>query len=76
MTKIEKRLDNLEGAAKPDRGHVVLWSDLDQVGVYWDQPFSAKNRRKYTEDDRRELEKNYDDVLVIRYVKDWRSETA
>ena len=69
---INKRLDNLEGAAKPDRGHVVLWADLDQAGVYWDQPLSDPDRRRISEDDRRALEKRHD-VIIVEYVKDWRA---
>lgn len=72
---INKRLDNLEDAALPHRGLVVLWSDLDGDG-YWDQPFSDPDRRRISEDDRRALEKKYADVLIIRYVKNWRSGVA
>jgi len=69
---INKRLDNLEGAAKPDRGHVVLWADLEGDG-YWDQQPYSKDKRRISEDDRRELELRHD-VIIVEYVK--RSEPA
>ena len=72
MKQVNKRLSDLEGAAKPDRGHVVLWSDLDGDG-YWDLPFYNHDRRRISEDDRRELEAEYDDLIVVKYVRDWRA---
>jgi hypothetical protein len=76
MSKINKRLENLEAALKPVKGCVVLYADLDQEDIYWDQPNSAKDQCKYTEDDRRELDVGHDDLIVVRYVKNWRSGEA
>lgn len=64
---INKRLDNLEGAAKPDRGHVVLWADLEGNG-YWDQVSSDPGRRRITEAEKVELEKLHD-LIVVEYVQ-------
>jgi len=72
--KIETRLTDLEDAAKPDRGHVVLWDDLEGDG-YWDQQPYSKDKRKITEAEKVELEKRHD-VIIVEYVKDWRSEPA
>ena len=68
MTKqVEKRLTDLEHSTKPDRGHVVLWSDLDGDG-YWDQVSSDPDRRRISEDDRRALELRHD-VIIVEYVQ-------
>ena len=71
---INKRLNDLEGAAKPVKGYVVLWSDLDGDG-YWDHHFSNPDRRRISEDDRRELAKRHD-VIIVEYVKDWRERST
>ena len=67
MSNINKRLDNLEGAADPHRGYVVLYCDPHQPGIYYDQPASAKDRRKYSEADRRELEGRHN-LILVEYV--------
>ena len=67
MTKqVEKRLTDLEHSTKPDRGHVVLWSD--QAGVYYDQPLSDPDRRRITEAEKVELETRHD-VIIVEYVQ-------
>ncbi len=74
MKQVNKRLDDLEHSTKPVKGLVVLWSDFDLEGVYWDGPFYNHDRRKYSEDDLREFRPGYDDVFIVRYEKNWRSE--
>jgi len=66
---IHKRLDNLEDAAKPDRGLVVLYASLVGDG-YWDQQPYSKDKLKITEAKKRELELRHD-VIVVKYVEDW-----
>jgi len=71
MKQVNKRLDNLEDAAKPGRGYVVLWADLEGDG-YWDQHFSDPDRRRISEDDLRALELR-NNVIIVEYIKDWRA---
>ena len=74
MSNINKRLDNLEGAAKPDRGLVVLWSDLDGNG-YWDHYFSDPDRRRISEDEKQALELRHD-MVIVEYIDEPLPETA
>jgi len=67
---INRRLDNLEAAAKPDRGYVVLYCDPD--GDYWDQTISAKDRRRVSEAEKQALELRHN-VILVEYVNNWRS---
>jgi hypothetical protein len=74
MSKINRRLDDLEQKAKPDRGLVVLYADLEGDG-YWDQQPYSKDKLKITEAKKRELEQQYD-LIVVRYVRDWRERSG
>ncbi len=54
-----------------DPVRVLLWADPDQEGIYWDQPPGDlpgyRKRRKYTEADRRALERAIgENVKVIK----------
>ena len=59
------RLDNM------DTARVMLWVYPDEPGVFYDQPPGNlpgyRKPRKYTEADRRRLEQNIgEDVIIIR----------
>jgi len=46
------------------------------LGLRWDKPFNDRERRKYTEVEKQEFERVYADVIIVRYVRDWRSGAA
>ena len=74
MSKTNKRLDDLEAAAAPVKGLVVLYASLVGDG-YWDQQPYSKDKLKITEAEKVELETRHD-VIVVKYVEDWRSRSG
>lgn len=73
MSNVNRRLENLERASKPLRGLAVVYTDDSDTGVFWDRPIYDSDRRRYTHDERVELEAGCDDLFIVKYVRDWRS---
>jgi hypothetical protein len=66
----ETRVRKLEQKAKPKgKGYLAVYMDPDTPGVYWEHsPFSKDKGQQYSKTGLEE----YDPVLVVNYVKDWR----
>ena len=72
MTRINKRLDDLEDAGKGKKGHLVLYARPDQPGYTERSPWSKDPGRRYTEAEKQDLADRVD-LLIVEYTREWRS---
>ena len=70
MRNIERRLDDLERAARPKKKlFAVLFADPDQAGVYWEHsPFGPDKGEQFTEDQKNALEETVETLVIVTYA--------